>query len=145
MFTQHQHLDFYFLTKQLTIPPSAGCGRSGVYIVIDSMLERIKHLRTIDVYGHVTCLRCQRNFMVQTEEQYVFIHRALIQAIKYGNTEIPTRNFKQHLERLQAKQSFGLRFEYQVRVLDEVIVSDYLSIGLEYLMRLSLVITRVSG
>ena len=30
---------------------SAGVGRTGAFIVIDSMLERIKHEKTIDVYG----------------------------------------------------------------------------------------------
>ena len=31
------------------------------------MLERIKHESTVDVYGHVTVLRTQRNYMVQQE------------------------------------------------------------------------------
>lgn len=60
---------------------SAGVGRTGAFIVIDSMLERLKHEKTIDVYGHVTCLRSQRNYMVQTENQYIFIHEALLEAI----------------------------------------------------------------
>ena len=60
---------------------SAGVGRTGAFIVIDSMLERLKHEKTIDVYGHVTCLRAQRNYMVQTEDQYIFIHEALLEAI----------------------------------------------------------------
>ena len=42
-------------------------GRTGAFIVIDAMLERIKHEKTVDIYGHVTCLRAQRNYMVQTE------------------------------------------------------------------------------
>ena len=33
----------------------------------------------MDVYGHVTCLRAQRNYMVQTEDQYIFIHDALLE------------------------------------------------------------------
>ena len=52
---------------------------SGAFIVIDSMLERMKHEKTVDVYGHVTCLRAQRNYMVQTEDQYIFIHDALLE------------------------------------------------------------------
>ena len=31
---------------------SAGVGHTGAFIVIDSMLERIKHEKTIDVYGN---------------------------------------------------------------------------------------------
>jgi protein tyrosine phosphatase len=64
---------------------SAGVGRTGAFIVIDSMLERLKHEKTIDVYGHVTCLRAQRNYMVQTEDQYIFIHEALLEAIMVIN------------------------------------------------------------
>ena len=56
-------------------------GRTGAFIVIDSMLERMKHEKTVDVYGHVTCLRAQRNYMVQTEDQYIFIHDALLEVI----------------------------------------------------------------
>jgi len=36
---------------------SGGVGRTGVFIVIDAMLERIEHEMTVDIYGHVTCLR----------------------------------------------------------------------------------------
>ena len=52
------------------------------------MLERLKHEKTVDVYGHVTCLRAQRNYMVQTEDQYIFIHDALLEAVLAGNTEV---------------------------------------------------------
>ena len=52
---------------------SAGVRRTGAFIVIDSMLDRLKHEKTVDVYGHVTCLRAQRNYMMQTEDQFIFI------------------------------------------------------------------------
>jgi netrin-G3 ligand len=39
---------------------SAGVGRTGCFIVIDALLERLKHEKTIDIYGHVTVLRAQR-------------------------------------------------------------------------------------
>lgn len=79
---------------------SAGVGRTGCYIVIDSMLERMKHEKTIDIYGHVTCLRAQRNYMVQTEDQYIFIHDAILEAIICGNTEVPARNLHNHIQKL---------------------------------------------
>ncbi|NXD28245.1 PTPRF phosphatase, partial [Spelaeornis formosus] len=71
---------------------SAGVGRTGCFIVIDAMLERMKHEKTVDIYGHVTCMRSQRNYMVQTEDQYIFIHEALLEAATCGNTEVPARN-----------------------------------------------------
>ncbi|PIK36504.1 putative receptor-type tyrosine-protein phosphatase delta isoform X4, partial [Apostichopus japonicus] len=79
---------------------SAGVGRAGAYIVIDSMLERVKHEQTVDIYGHVTCLRAQRNYMVQTEEQYIFIHESLLEAVQSGNTEVPARNLYAHIQKL---------------------------------------------
>lgn len=59
---------YVFLRRVVTLTYcvySAGVGRTGCFIVIDSMLERMRHEKMIDIYGHVTCLRAQRNYMVQ--------------------------------------------------------------------------------
>ncbi|XP_035795178.1 tyrosine-protein phosphatase Lar-like isoform X7 [Anopheles albimanus] len=101
-------LQFLRRTKSLTpsesgpiiVHCSAGVGRTGCYIVIDSMLERMKYEKTIDIYGHVTCLRAQRNYMVQTEDQYIFIHDALMEAVICGNTEVPARSLHNHIQKL---------------------------------------------
>ncbi|XP_051498232.1 receptor-type tyrosine-protein phosphatase delta isoform X23 [Apus apus] len=79
---------------------SAGVGRTGCFIVIDAMLERIKHEKTVDIYGHVTLMRAQRNYMVQTEDQYIFIHDALVEAVTCGNTEVPARNLYAYIQKL---------------------------------------------
>ncbi|KAG8127012.1 hypothetical protein E2320_022133 [Naja naja] len=79
---------------------SAGVGRTGCFIVIDAMLERIKHEKTVDIYGHVTLMRSQRNYMVQTEDQYSFIHDSLLEAVACGNTEVPARNLYTYIQRL---------------------------------------------
>lgn len=79
---------------------SAGVGRTGCFIVIDAMLERIKHEKTVDIYGHVTLMRSQRNYMVQTEDQYSFIHDALFEAVACGNTEVPARNLYTYIQKL---------------------------------------------
>ncbi|XP_052128829.1 tyrosine-protein phosphatase Lar isoform X4 [Frankliniella occidentalis] len=79
---------------------SAGVGRTGCFIVIDSMLERMQNEKTIDIYGHVTCLRAQRNYMVQTEDQYMFIHDALLEAVVCGNTEVAARSLHTHISNL---------------------------------------------
>nr|XP_029132824.1 receptor-type tyrosine-protein phosphatase F-like isoform X2 [Labrus bergylta] len=77
---------------------SAGVGRTGCFIVIAAMLERIQHEKSVDIYGHVTCIRTQRNYMVQTEDQYIFIHEALLEAVTCGVTDIPARNLYVHIQ-----------------------------------------------
>ncbi|XP_077576047.1 receptor-type tyrosine-protein phosphatase delta-like isoform X4 [Stigmatopora nigra] len=79
---------------------SAGVGRTGCFIVIDAMAERIKHEKAVDIYGHVTLMRSQRNYMVQTEDQYIFIYDALLEAVTCGNTEVPARNLYSYIQRL---------------------------------------------
>ncbi|CAH1716486.1 unnamed protein product [Chironomus riparius] len=101
-------LQFLRRTKSLTpseagpivVHCSAGVGRTGCYIVIDSMLERIEKEKMVDIYGHVTCLRAQRNYMVQTEEQYIFIHDALLEAAICGNTEVAATELHTHIQKL---------------------------------------------
>ncbi|XP_064195155.1 receptor-type tyrosine-protein phosphatase S-like isoform X11 [Anguilla rostrata] len=84
---------------------SAGVGRTGCFIVIDAMLERIKHEKTVDIYGHVTLMRSQRNYMVQTEDQYSFIHDALLEAVACGNTEVAARSLYSYIQKLAQVES----------------------------------------
>ena len=50
----------------LLVHCSAGVGRTGTFITLDYMLERLKTENTINIYEFVSSLRKQRVLMVQT-------------------------------------------------------------------------------
>ena len=49
---------------------SAGVGRTGVFIALSIVLERLQYEGVVDVFQTVRTLRSQRPAMVQTEDQY---------------------------------------------------------------------------
>ncbi|XP_066552442.1 receptor-type tyrosine-protein phosphatase S isoform X3 [Amia ocellicauda] len=113
---------------------SAGVGRTGCFIVIDAMLERIKHEKTVDIYGHVTLMRSQRNYMVQTEDQYSFIHDALLEAVACGNTEVAARSLYTYIQKLSQIEAgehvTGMELEFKRLANSKAHTSRFISANL---------------
>ncbi|XP_042564818.1 receptor-type tyrosine-protein phosphatase S isoform X2 [Clupea harengus] len=113
---------------------SAGVGRTGCFIVIDAMLERIKHEKTVDIYGHVTLMRAQRNYMVQTEDQYSFIHDALLEAVACGNTEVAARSLFSYIQKLAQVETgehvTGMELEFKRLANSKAHTSRFISANL---------------
>uniref|UniRef100_A0A8C7C9W6 protein-tyrosine-phosphatase n=1 Tax=Oncorhynchus kisutch TaxID=8019 RepID=A0A8C7C9W6_ONCKI len=113
---------------------SAGVGRTGCFIVIDAMLERIKHEKTVDIYGHVTLMRSQRNYMVQTEDQYSFNHDALLEAVACGNTEVAARSLFSYIQKLAQVETgehvTGMELEFKRLANSKAHTSRFISANL---------------
>ena len=48
-------------------PCSAGVGRTGCYVALDTLLQHVEEHDFIDVFGLVSEMRQHRNHMIQTE------------------------------------------------------------------------------
>ncbi|XP_055632060.1 phosphatidylinositol phosphatase PTPRQ [Toxorhynchites rutilus septentrionalis] len=69
--------------KNLALPVvvhcSAGVGRTGTFIALDVILQRIQQEKKINIYDIVKQLRRQRVKMVQTFEQYAFLYQSCLE------------------------------------------------------------------
>ncbi|EDO30976.1 predicted protein [Nematostella vectensis] len=97
---------------------SAGVGRTGAFLVMDAMLRQAKKQKTVDIFNYVKAIREDRPHMVQTSEQYVFIHLAVLEALVCGSTDIPADNMKAAMARLSKLRTpgnvSGYEAEFQV-------------------------------
>ena len=100
-------------------------GRTGTYIVLDAMMNMLKQRGTINVFGFLKHIRTQRNFLVQTEDQYIFTHDALLEALEAGETDIRATRLTEYLHQLRCYDPahyprYTLDRQYQVSAGAEV-------------------------
>ncbi|KAH8296358.1 hypothetical protein KR054_005199 [Drosophila jambulina] len=104
---------------------SAGVGRTGTLVALDSLIQQLEEEDSVSIYNTVCDLRHQRNFLVQSLKQYIFLYRALLDTGTFGNTDIGIENMSSAIESLKRKPNEGkckleLEFEKLLATTDEI-------------------------
>ncbi|XP_048748561.2 receptor-type tyrosine-protein phosphatase mu-like isoform X3 [Ostrea edulis] len=78
----------------LLVHCSAGVGRTGTFIALDTLLEEGRKSGEVNVLEFVKSMREDRMTMVQTVEQYIFLHKALLDGLQGSCTAISESDFQ---------------------------------------------------
>nr|XP_039258521.1 uncharacterized protein LOC120335088 [Styela clava] len=81
---------------------SAGAGRTGTFIGYDILLEESTSKRSVDVFSCVLNMRKQRVEMVQTADQYIILHKLMLETSLFGDKDLSTDEAKNKLEMMKS-------------------------------------------
>ncbi|WAR24562.1 PTPRU-like protein, partial [Mya arenaria] len=81
---------------------SAGVGRTGTFIALNVLTEQASTVGYVDPVGCVNTLRRQRVDMVQTPDQYIFLHMALLETLMLSTSALSASRFLESYEELMA-------------------------------------------
>ncbi|XP_023932844.1 receptor-type tyrosine-protein phosphatase epsilon-like [Lingula anatina] len=87
---------------------SDGVGNTGTFIALDYLFEQALAEGKVDVFRLVQSLRASRPKMVQTKEQYYFIHDTLLEELHCGITFIRLQDLASRLRKLRQRNKTGL-------------------------------------
>ncbi|CAG0888867.1 unnamed protein product [Darwinula stevensoni] len=105
---------------------SAGVGRTGTLVAIDSLLQELEEEGQASIFSFISELRHQRNYLVQSIKQYMFVFRALMEHAQFGDTEIPSSELIERFHELQEKLPEGQTLiKHEFQKLSEVVEDPY--------------------
>ncbi|XP_013415221.1 receptor-type tyrosine-protein phosphatase kappa isoform X1 [Lingula anatina] len=98
---------------------SAGVGRTGTFIALDYLMDQAQAEGKINIFQLVQLMRGARPKMIQTVEQYYFLHYTMLEELLCGETTIPVQEFAERYAELKKKGSSesSTKLEEQFEVL----------------------------
>uniref|UniRef100_H2ZAR9 protein-tyrosine-phosphatase n=1 Tax=Ciona savignyi TaxID=51511 RepID=H2ZAR9_CIOSA len=85
----------------VTVHCSAGVGRTGTLIGFDILMAEMKKHKSVNVLETVVNMRKDRTLMVQTLEQYIFLHKLLVEVHLFGSTDFKATEINQKIEEMK--------------------------------------------
>ncbi|XP_062587931.1 phosphatidylinositol phosphatase PTPRQ-like [Saccostrea cucullata] len=76
----------------LVVHCSAGVGPTGTFIAVDYLMQHVTSSDVVDIYHYVMKMRNNRPNMVQTEDQYIFIHDCIRDFINRSDHDSDGKN-----------------------------------------------------
>ncbi|XP_023243745.1 receptor-type tyrosine-protein phosphatase T-like [Centruroides sculpturatus] len=115
---------------------SAGDGRTGTLILLDSMLDMAYSEARVDLVSYLTNMRQQRINIVETYAQYRFVYRALADCLCEFKTSILCSDYNEEIDRLKKVNAStgktGFHIQYEVNKLTYIFL---LNLSLSYNFR----------
>ncbi|KAG8550881.1 hypothetical protein GDO81_029639, partial [Engystomops pustulosus] len=71
-----------------------GSGRCGIFIALHCIMNQLEDGKSVNVYKSVHDMLLHRPLMVQTEAQYIFLHRCTLDLVKLKKNVIEYENLK---------------------------------------------------
>ncbi|XP_053391957.1 receptor-type tyrosine-protein phosphatase alpha-like [Mercenaria mercenaria] len=86
---------------------SAGVGRTGTFLATDILFDQGENMGFVDVYQCVINLREQRVNLVQTHEQYIYLHKLMLEVFSLPSKPFSLDEFMTSYQQLQEKDKSG--------------------------------------
>ncbi|KAK3089316.1 hypothetical protein FSP39_002684 [Pinctada imbricata] len=93
---------------------SAGVGRTGTYIGLDSLYKYGLKSNRVDISGYVRKMRENRMTMVQNVDQYRLLHFALLEAFTFKDTSYKKSDYVTKYSKLVKENSPVFQEEFQI-------------------------------
>ncbi|KAL3252846.1 hypothetical protein MRX96_054756 [Rhipicephalus microplus] len=97
---------------------SRGIGRTGTLILVDSMTSQAEAEGEVDLIAHLHKLQQSRVNLLESQEQYIFVYKALVEILRSKSHTLTAKDFRNLHEKLKRKVTATGKSAIELRELD---------------------------